>query len=680
MHYTEIRSESLRSLKNVPEPLNLSFNPSALRICDSSPVKVTFLKASAGEHHILGFYTVDGNAFKDIRLLFPDAGNDTLIPNVSSVFLGNRLNGKTPVFFLIENGFALNSNEEWFADAAAGKNGFWKFLTPCSAKGAFPVLERGETVWKTDAETTVEPAEDARLGSERPVLAWQSNDGRLFLPKGNLYHSFGYGIYPKMNPDAEQHAVLIPEGELSSVILNFATAKTNLIETSPALSVRLQIGERNFDALTRNRVACFIPLNLAKETLVEEMTVSLPETCSESLFIEGLEDQTSLPVAQRTFDVVKAEHSLTLRADAPAYVYDALYSMVKIRTSSPEASETSVRVLLKTARGDIIREGNVALLSENMLSGTIFSSLPTTLPVSDADQSSAIKRIVSAEQNADPLPAFLVEETTSPASLVKTAASLLMKSAPNGKTALITGGAKRVGRAVAFGLARRGWNVLIHCRASISEAGRLVEEIRQTFGVKAAYVKADFSDAKELEKFIPSVVETYGSFDALINNAAVFEADSFMTCTPETWAANMTINLQVPFMLSQAFVRQLPKDKNGDIVNILDQRVLNPTPYFTSYTLSKSGLALLTKTAALALAPQVKVNAVAPGDVFPTPKQSKSDFERRCMQTPLGKACPADEIADAVALILDSSCMTGQILALDSGQSLNWSFENKAQK
>lgn len=665
---------------NVSVPVNPSFDPSALRICDSSPVKVTFLRASENERHILGFYTVDGNAFKDVRLLFSNAGNDTLIPNVSSVFLGNRLNGKTPVFFMIENGYGLNGAAEWFADAAAGKNGFWKFLSPCSAPNARPVLERGQIVWKS-GETVIESAEDARLGTERPVPVWQSNDGRLFVPEGDVYHSFGYGLYPNMNPDTDRHAVLFPEDETSSVVLNFAGRKTALIETAPALSVRLQIGERNFDALTRNRVACFVPLGLSKETVVAEMTVALPDDSPDSLYLEGLEEQTSLPAAQRTFSVENAGRSLTLKADAPAAVYDALYSAVKIRTSSPESSETPVNVLLKTSRGDVTRTGSVSLLSENMFSGTIFSAVPPTLSVAEESRAHlTVNR--PQEKTPDPLPAFLtdpVEETT-PASLVKTAASLLMKSAPNGKTALVTGGAKRVGRAIAFGLARRGWNVLIHCRSSVSEAGRLVEELRQTCGVKAAYVRADFSVPKELEGFIPSTVETYGTIDALINNAAVFETDSFMTCTPETWAANMTLNLGAPFLLSQAFVRQLPKDKEGNIVNILDQRVLNPTPYFTSYTLSKAGLALLTRTAALALAPRVRVNAVAPGDAFPAPKQSKADFERRRSQSPLGKGAPADEIADAVAFILETSCMTGQILALDGGQSLNWSFENKTQK
>lgn len=661
-------------------PVNSSFDPSALRICDSSPVKVTFLRASENERHILGFYTVDGNAFKDIRLLFSNAGNDTLIPNVSAVFLGNRLNGKTPVFFMIENGYGLNGAAEWFTEAAAGKNGSWKFISPCTDPNARPVLERGEIVWKS-GEKTVEPAQDARLGTERPVLTWQSNDGRFFVPEGNLYHSFGYGLYPRMNPDADRHAVLFPESETSSVVLNFAGQRTNLIETASSLSVRLQIGERNFDALTRNRVACFIPLGLSKETTVAELTVMLPDDSPDSLYLEGLEEQTSLPAAQQTFNVSNTGNSLTLKADAPAAVYDALYSAVKIRTSSPEPSETPVTVFLKTSRGDITRTGTVSLLSENMLSGTIFSSLASAPSVPETE-SLSLKLAPLSEKSPDPLPAFLTDpaEETTPASLVKTAASLLMKTAPNGKTALITGGAKRIGRAIAFGLARRGWNVLIHCRSSVSEAGRLVEELRQTCGVRAAYIRADFSDPEELETFIPSAVETYGTIDALINNAAVFEADSFMNTSFETWTANMTLNLRAPFLLSQAFVRQLPKDKEGNIVNILDQRVLNLTPYFTSYTLSKAGLALLTKTAALALAPQVRVNAVAPGDAFPAPKQSKADFERRRSQTPLGKGASADEIADAVALILETSCMTGQILALDGGQSLNWSFENKTQK
>lgn len=659
--------------------LNPYFDPSVLRICDSSPVKVTFLKSSGKDRHILGFYTIDGNVFKDIRILFVNAGNESLIPNVSSVFLGNRLNGKIPVFFTIENGFDLNAGAEWFQDVTA-QNGFWRFLSPCSDASAFPVLERGNVVWKDKGETIVEAGADACLGTEHPVLVWQSNDGRLFVPKGSIYHSFGYGLYPEMNPDDKRHALLFREAEGTSLILNFTGNKGGRLESDPTVSVRLQIGDRNFDALTQNRVGCFIPLNLARETVVEEMSVILPENSPDTLYLEGFDDQKSLPVAQRTFEIRNTGRALTLKSQAPSAVYEALCSLVKIRTASPSVSETDVSIVLKTSRGDVTRRGSVSILSENMMAGTIFS---TKTPLGFPESELPPRFKVSSEKPSDPLPVFLRDaagEETTPASLVKTAASLLMKNAPNGKTALITGGAKRIGRAIATGLARRGWNVLIHCCSSVGNAGKLVEEIRQTYGVKTAYVRCDFTDAKELRSFLPSVVETHGSIDALINNAAVFEQDSFDSCSQESWDANMTMNLRVPFLLSQDFARLLPPEKTGNIVNILDQRVLNPTPYFTSYTLSKSGLALLTRTIALALAPRIKVNGVAPGDVFPAQKQSKADFERRCSQTPLKKGAPAEEIADAVAFVLETSCLTGQIIALDGGQNLNWSAEIKTGK
>ena len=657
---------------------NSFFDPSALRIIDSTPVKVTFLRAAPENgRHILGFYTLDSGRFRDIRLLFPNVHNESLIPNVSSVFLGNRLNGKTPVFFMVEDGYALNADSAWFQDAASGKNGFWTFLQPPAEKDLFPALERGVLVWKNDQGRPLETAEEARQGTPHPVLIWQSNDGRVFPLQGVMFHSFGYGLYPKLNPDRGKHAVLILEEENASVILNFTGSGGEEPETSADISLRLQIGERNFAALTRNRVGCFIPLGLARETVVTEMTLSLPPESGNTLYLESYEDQTTLPLARQTFLISNEGARLTVSAEAPAPVYEALCGQVKIRTNAPEPAECPVEIILQTSRGEIRRRGSVAVLSENMLSGTIFSSLPR-FPAADSDRPLRphIFFAETADKNADPLPSFLTQpaEERHPA---KSTAAILTKPMPNGRTVLITGGAKRIGRATALHLARRGWNILIHANTSLAEAGRLVEEIQQSSGVKAAYIRADLADAAETAGLIPEAEKTYGTIEALINNAAVFEQDELISATPETWEKNMAVNLRAPFLLTQAFARQIPKGKEGSVVNILDQRVLNPTPYFMSYTLSKSALAALTRTAALALAPAVRVNAVAPGDVLPAAGQTKSDFERRCASTPLGRGASPDEIADAVVFLTETPSVTGQILALDGGQHLNWAPEGK---
>ena len=159
----------------------------------------------------------------------------------------------------------------------------------------------------------------------------------------------------------------------------------------------------------------------------------------------------------------------------------------------------------------------------------------------------------------------------------------------------------------------------------------------------------------------------------LVNNASLFERDEVLTATRDSWDQHMEVNLRAPFVLSQDFARQLPGGAAGHIVNILDQRVRNLTPHFTSYTLSKSGLWTLTRTLALALAPRIRVNGVAPGPVLPSPRQTQAQFDAQARATPLGRATAPEEIAAAVLFLLAAPSVTGQMLALDGGQHLNWS-------
>lgn len=660
---------------------NVFFDPSALRINDSTPVKVTFLHAQPGtEHHLIGFYTFDNNQFKDIRILFSNVHNEVLNPNVSSVFLGNRLNGKTPVFFMIENGFSLNSSFPWFSDAVSGKNGNWMFLEHPADETLMPVLERGAPVWKNPQGITVETAIEAQTGSPRPVLIWHSNDGHLYKINGTLYHSYGYGFMPDLNPDEDKHALLILEEATSSVILNFAGKNTDLLETSPNVSLRLQIGERNFSALTKNRIGCAVALTLASGTTVTEMSVKIPVDSENALYIEGFEDHTTIPLARRTFHIVNEKTKLTISAEAPAAVYEAICTQIKIKAASQEQTESPVTVTLQTSRGEIIRTGTITIAPEGSLTSTLFSSILSTSE-KEPETKSKLQHIVSdsLEKLNDPVPSFLVSapEEKSSAISSKKSSRLMAKPYSQGKTVLITGGAKRIGREIALNLAREGWDVLIHCNTSVIEASRLCEELQQKFGIKSAYIRANLENIIEARELISSAVKTYGPIDVLVNNASVFDIDDVFSCTPETWHKNMTVNLQAPFFLSQAFASELPKDRAGIIINILDQRVLNPTPYFTSYTISKSALATLTQTLALALAPNIRVNGIAPGDVIPAMTQSKSDFERRQNETPLKRGPTAEEISSAVSFIISSSGMTGQIIALDGGQHLNWAPEKK---
>lgn len=243
---------------------------------------------------------------------------------------------------------------------------------------------------------------------------------------------------------------------------------------------------------------------------------------------------------------------------------------------------------------------------------------------------------------------------------------------PSPRTALVTGAAKRVGRAVALGLAQDGYAVAIHHKTSAAEAESLVKEITR-FGGKAIALDCDLADERQTADLIPRVTAELGPLGLLVNNASLFERDEALDTTRAGWDAHMAINLRAPFVLTQAFARQLAADHHGNVVNLLDERVLNLTPHFTSYTLSKAGLWTLTQTLALALAPRIRVNGIGPGPVLPSPRQTEAQFARQYETLPLQRPVGLDEIVAAIRFILAVPSMTGQIILLDGGQHLGWS-------
>lgn len=238
--------------------------------------------------------------------------------------------------------------------------------------------------------------------------------------------------------------------------------------------------------------------------------------------------------------------------------------------------------------------------------------------------------------------------------------------------ALVTGAAKRIGRAIALDLARHGWAVAIHYNRSAAAAERVVGEIMAAGG-KASSFRADLNVEADAAALAEHVVAALGPMRCLVNNASVFEKDDAHSATRESWDLHMQVNLRAPFVLTQAFARQLPADWPGNVVNILDQRVWNLTPFFTSYTVSKAALWALTQTLAMALAPQVRVNAVGPGPTLPSPRQSEEQFVRQWSSLPLARQVQPQEICDAVRFILAAPSMTGQMIAIDGGQHLGWS-------
>jgi NAD(P)-dependent dehydrogenase (short-subunit alcohol dehydrogenase family) len=239
------------------------------------------------------------------------------------------------------------------------------------------------------------------------------------------------------------------------------------------------------------------------------------------------------------------------------------------------------------------------------------------------------------------------------------------------KTALITGAAKRIGRAIAFDMAAHGWSIAVHYNTSPQEAEETRDAIRKT-GASAEIVQGDLAGTAALAGLVKRAQAALGPVSCLINNASVFDYDDIATMTPESWEDHIAVNLGAPLFLSQAFAAALPADRNGNIVNLIDQRVRKLTPHFVSYTLSKAGLWTATKTLAQALAPRIRVNAIAPGPTLPNVRQRQEDFAKESGATLLGHGPEPEEIAAAVRFILDAPSLTGQMIALDGGQHLVW--------
>ena len=244
-----------------------------------------------------------------------------------------------------------------------------------------------------------------------------------------------------------------------------------------------------------------------------------------------------------------------------------------------------------------------------------------------------------------------------------------MPSPSHAKTVLITGAARRIGRAIALEMARGGWQVAVHYRRSGKEAEELAASIRSGGG-KAVAVAADLAKPADVESLVPRVANALGPPTCLVNNASEFVPDTPTSVTEETWSMHQDINLKVPVFLARQLYLDLPTGETGNVINIIDQRVWKLTPDFFSYTISKAGLWTATQTLAQAMAPRVRVNAIGPGPVLQSVHQSEKDFAAETSDTPLRRGPTLSEITAAVRFILATPSMTGQMIALDGGQHL----------
>jgi NAD(P)-dependent dehydrogenase (short-subunit alcohol dehydrogenase family) len=237
--------------------------------------------------------------------------------------------------------------------------------------------------------------------------------------------------------------------------------------------------------------------------------------------------------------------------------------------------------------------------------------------------------------------------------------------------ALITGATRRIGRALAIRAQTLGFDVAVHGRKPDPESDVLAGSLRAGGG-RSGVVLGDLTDDAELDGLVERARAAVGRLSLLVNCASLFEDDRIETLERSRWDAHISANLRAPILLAQAFAAQAPDDNSGLIVNIIDQRVLRPTPQFFSYSVSKAALWHATRMLAQALAPRIRVNGIGPGPTLASVHQTPEAFAAEIAGLPLKRGASPEQIADALAYLIDAPAVTGQMIAVDGGQHLAW--------
>ena len=238
------------------------------------------------------------------------------------------------------------------------------------------------------------------------------------------------------------------------------------------------------------------------------------------------------------------------------------------------------------------------------------------------------------------------------------------------KKIVITGGANRIGRSIALELANTDTQIVIHYSKSFIDAKKLKIEL-ENLGSAVHLFKADLNNLRQTQNIIPFAYNKMRGLNCLINNASIFENDNLSNFSEKSFLKHINVNLKAPSILIRDFSKKY-KGRDGNIVNIIDQRVEKLTPFFFSYTLSKTGLATLTKTSAMKLAPNIRVNAVSPGPTLKNKRQSEKHFKKQWKSTILEKKVDTKNVSSAVSFLINNNNITGQIINVDSGQRLAW--------
>ncbi|MBP1874489.1 NAD(P)-dependent dehydrogenase (short-subunit alcohol dehydrogenase family) [Ensifer adhaerens] len=239
------------------------------------------------------------------------------------------------------------------------------------------------------------------------------------------------------------------------------------------------------------------------------------------------------------------------------------------------------------------------------------------------------------------------------------------------KVALVTGGAKRIGKAIVEDLAAHGFAVAIHANGSLDEAEALAASLSKE-DVGAVAVKADLTDTQETSALMAQVNGALGPIDLIVNNASLFKKDSLDAFDEKVWDRHFALHVKAPSLLTRDFARQLPRGVSGLVVNVIDQRVWSPNPRFYSYMLSKSALWTATQTMAQALAPDIRVNGIGPGPTLPNERQDPRDFQAQVDALILRRGPALGEFGRTIRFLFDTPSITGQMIALDGGQHLAW--------
>ena len=238
------------------------------------------------------------------------------------------------------------------------------------------------------------------------------------------------------------------------------------------------------------------------------------------------------------------------------------------------------------------------------------------------------------------------------------------------KKIVITGGANRIGRSIALELANYDTQIVIHYSKSLAAAKKLKIEL-ENLGSVVYLFKADLNNLRQTQKIIPFAYNKMKGINCLVNNASVFENDNLINFSEKSFIKHININIKAPAILIRDFTKKF-KGKDGNIVNIIDQRVEKLTPFFFSYTLSKSSLATLTTTAAMKLAPNIRVNGVSPGPTLKNKRQTEKHFKKQWKSTILEKKVATKNVSSTVKFLINNDNITGQIINVDSGQRLAW--------